>query len=365
MIPEGKDATAVTPELAREILARVQAYKDLKSLSWTAIAKGTGWSAPVISAVLNAKYAGDHRQVLLDLDRWLDDQLKIDAAPKSANFVWTDVAREIETVVNAAVELQTIGLIYGPETSGLGKTTTLSAIAADRPSSIFITVDKVAASPTGVLTQIAKCLNVSAGPGSNRLTFESIVEKLRGTSRLLIVDQIHNLCGSRKDLPFYVLADLHERTKSPQVWAGTSDVNAYLLRGQRRGEEPLSQIRSRIGVCRDLTQRARRGPTGDPGSADGQLFTIQEIRDIFAKNKMRLTPDAAKYLLRLANLPDSGALRSCKNLVVMATKLYAAKHPALTEDLLRAAHRMLISDESFTVLQSTLNQAPPRLAKVG
>lgn len=120
-------------------------------------------------------------------------------------------------------------------------------------------------------------------------------------------------------------------------------------------------IGSRIGIQRDLTQRCRRGggPAGGgpTSSADGQLFTIDEIRDVFAKNKMRLAPDAAMYLLRLANLPDSGALRSCRNLVVMATTLYQAKHSVLTEELLRSAHRLLVTDESFNLLQAEIDEA--------
>lgn len=362
MIPEGKDLSAVTPAIAAEVIRRVEHYKREKKLTLEQIAKGIGMKPSTISQVLSGKYQADARAILVDLDRWLEDQQKIDLAPKPASFVWTSVAREIETIARAAVELRTIGLVYGPETSGLGKTTALQAIAAERPGCILITVDKVHASMTGILYLISRALRM-AWQNPTRFVFERIVEALGGTSRLLIVDQVHNLCGSRKDLPFYTLAELQERTKSPQLWAGTSDVVTYLKRGQAKGQEPLSQVRSRIGICRDLTQRARgRGP-GSQG--DGQLFTIDEVREIFAKNKMRLAPDAERYLLRLANLPDSGALRTCKNLVVMATTLYQAAHRTITEELLRSAHRLLVTDESYNLLQAEIEQTTSLKLKVG
>jgi hypothetical protein len=72
---------------------------------------------------------------------------------------------------------------------------------------------------------------------------------------------------------------------------------------------------------------------------------------------MRLANDAAMYLLRIANLLDSGALRTCKNLVVMATTLYQARHTTLTAELLRAAHRLLVTDESFNLLQAEIDEA--------
>lgn len=364
MLPDNCSPEDVTPAIASEIIRHVSHYKTEKKLTLKQIARGIGMTESVISQVLGGKYAGDARTVLIDLDRWLEDQMKIDLAPKPASFVWTSIAREIETIANAAVELKTIGLIYGPETSGLGKTTALQAIASERPGCIFVTIDKVSATSGGLLRQICASFRTTFHH-NHSYCFEQVCERLGGTSRLLIVDQIHNFCGSRHDKPFYMLADLYERTKAPQLWAGTSDIVTYLRRGQAKGQEPLSQIRSRIGICRDLTQRMRTGGGADGSGGNGAaLYTTDEIRAIFGKNKMRLAADAARYLLRLANLPDSGALRTCKNLIVMATTIYQRTHDTLTEELLRAAHRMLVTDESFTLLQAEISEAETRPLKM-
>jgi transcriptional regulator with XRE-family HTH domain len=352
LIPEGTDGSAVTPEIAREVVRRVDDWRREKKLTLRDIGRGVALHESTISQVLSGKYAGDVRSVIVELDRWLDDQFHIDRAPKPASFVWTGVARKIETIARAAVEMQTIGLVYGPETSGLGKTTALQAVAAERPGCIFITIDKVDATLMGVLSQICRQLRMSY---HHRVAyvFHRIAETLAGTSRLLIVDQVHNLCGAKGDKPFYLLADLHERTKAPQLWAGTTNIVAYLRDGQRKGEEPLSQIRSRIGVSCELTRELGGGGGGD----GGQLFTVDEIRAIFAQNKMRLAPDAARYLTRLASLRDSGALRTCKNLVKMATTLYSSRGDVLTEEMLRAAHRLLVPDDAYAELQKEIAES--------
>jgi hypothetical protein len=243
--------------------------------------------------------------------------------------------------------MKTIGLVYGPETSGLGKSTALQAIAAERAGCILITIDKVDASISGLVAQLSRRLRIGCG-FRNSDTFHKIAERLAGTSRLLIVDQIHNLCGVKGDKPFYMLADLHERTKAPQLWAGTTNIVSYLRDGQRQGREPLSQIRSRIGISCELTHGSSSGGGDDSGPP---LFSVDEVRAIFAQNKMRLAPDAARYLARLANLCDSGALRTCKNLVVMATTLYQSRGDVLTEEMLRSAHRLLVPDDAYAALQ--------------
>jgi hypothetical protein len=122
---------------------------------------------------------------------------------------------------------------------------------------------------------------------------------------------------------------------------GTQDIVAYLNRGQAKGKETLAQIRRRIGIRRDLMERTRGGGDGGKGQP---LYTIEEIRKVFARNRMRLTPDAARYLWMLANLPDAGALGTCKNVVVIATTVGELKGAAaLTADMLRAAHRELVT----------------------
>lgn len=365
MLAEGTPAENVTKEQAEQVIRNVEAYRTHAGLSTTKIGRAIGYGASTISQVLHWKYNGDWQEVIVDLDRWLEEQIKRDNAPRATDFVWTRVAQEIKTVADAAVTLRTIGLVYGPTTSGIGKTMALEAIAAEKAGSIMITIEKVAANPSGLLRAIAAELRLSQGNPSNAWTFARIKDVLKDTPRLLIIDQIHNLCGGKDDKAFFILADLHDATGAPQLWCGTSDIVAYLDSGQAKGKETQAQIRRRIGISRDLMDRTREG--GGAGGHGEPLYSIDEIRRVFGRNKMRLAPDAASYLCRLANLPDSGALGACKNLVVMATTVHAKSGATiLTADMLRAVHPLLVNRRAFELLESRLKLDERRpLAKAG
>jgi len=56
------------------------------------------------------------------------------------------------------------------------------------------------------------------------------VSKLKGREHILLIDQMHNLRGSKDDKPFYHLTDLWDATKdtTSQLWCGTADLVAYL-----------------------------------------------------------------------------------------------------------------------------------------
>lgn len=365
MFPEGTKPEAVTQETAAEVVKKVGAYRDRTGRTYASIARSIGVASSTLSAVLKGSYPGRWQEVILDLDRWLDGEVKHEAAPKPAEFVMTTVAQEIMTIADAACTLRTIGLVYGPDSSGIGKTITLRAIAAEKPGSLLITIAKprsARSSPSGILRQIADAMHLKGayGSGIGSYLFEHIVEKLKDTPRLLMIDQIHSLCDVRPDdAPFFTLMDLYDATNSPQLWCGTRDIVAYLNRRIGQGKETLAQIRRRICPQRDLMARTR-GDGGDP------LYTLDEIRQVFAKNKIRLAPDAAQYLMRLANVPDSGALGMCVNLVRMATILVERKGATvLTAEHLRQAFRFLVADEACQLVEAQMDQERQRpLAKL-
>jgi hypothetical protein len=363
MYPEGTDASSVTEAGAKQVIHEVELYRNRKGfkISLKQIGRDVGYSPPVISEVLSMSYNGDWKGIVLDLDRWLEARRKRDEAPQTAQYVLTEVAREIHTVGNLAMHGHMIALVFSPESSGIGKTMALEALHEETPGSLFVTCDKIEANTTGLLRAIARELRIENA--SNARIYGRIKDRLRGTSRLLIVDQIHNLRKAKDDKPLYVLTDLWDATHAPQLWCGTADLVAYLTRGQARGDESLAQIRSRIGYVRDLMQRCRENQDGGRGEP---LVTIQQIREMFGKNKIRLAQGAVRFLYDLANIPDSGALRLCVNLVWVAT--VAAEQRKMTEIdvlLLQAALKDSVQAETFSRLIAQVHTDPAALRKTG
>jgi DNA transposition AAA+ family ATPase len=365
MIAENTLPEQVTDEQAQCVRNLVNDYIQASAGRWnrTKVAKAIGCAATTLSTILNGNYPGNVRHWLIELDKWIEEQKKRDAAPRVNDFVWTTVAEEIKTVADAASHLGTIGLVYGPETSGMGKTIALKAIADRKPGSIYVSMEKAASSPTAMLQTIVKAMGLGHAVGrAKTIAYNSIKDRLAGSSRLLILDQIHSLCGAKDDLPFGILMDLHNETGAPQLWCGTNDIVSYLDRRIARGAESLTQINSRIMPKWDLMQRTREG---DGGQGE-PLYTLDEIKAVFAKNKMRLSADASRYLLELANLADSGALRTCTYIVRMATKVHERTATILTADLLKQIHGTLVRSRSYSLLQSKLaSQQPRATTKVG
>ncbi len=129
--------------------------------------------------------------------------------------------------------------------------------------------------------------------------------------------------------------------------------------------EPLAQIRRRIIVSRDLTQRTSR-----PDGGDGQpLYTVDEVRAVFAGGKMRLTPQAWNDLTELANLPDAGHIGGCATLMKLAAKIYEREQSPVTGEQLRAVLAMMVNRRGLNHLSARLAQRkpsePPRHARVG
>lgn len=379
MIAEGTDAASVTNEQIRQVAADVELFCKRHDIKGKALAKAVGYSPTTISEFLAGKYAGKSGQVAIDLEGWLVEEEQRRARPATTQFVWTNVALEIKSVANYALDRRSIALVYGPDTSGIGKTTALRAIHQEmgpRRSSL-VTIDKVDANPTGLLKKLCKGLGIQDS-GSNKQRFDRCVDKLSSAdikqilpngeevrrSHLLLIDQVHNLRWSKNDKPFYHLTDLFDATNTAQLWCGTADLVAYLERQQvKNADESLAQVCRRIFPRVDLMESIR------PGGGGGEpLVTIEQVRAMFAKNKMRLTDTAARFLCRLCNQPDGGAVGLCVQIVEYATMLAEMRRlPSIDAGLLQEALRRGLSPRRTELLMQRLEIEPqkPAVAKVG
>jgi len=353
VLRHGQDVTA---DAAKQVIANVAAFIAETKLSWAKIARAIGCSGGTLSGVVHSIYAGNWQQIIIDLDVWLEDELKRRGGQQLPGFVMTTVAKEIFTVADVAISLKTIGVVFGGSSSGIGKTVALHALAREKPGTIYVSIETLKANPQGVAAAIGEAMRVYLGHTYQTAWqwLSSIKQSLRDTPRLLIVDEIHKLCTGRNDGGLHLLRDLHDQTGIPMLWCGTTDLVAYLERRQHQAREPLSQIRSRIGICRDLTSLGAGKPGGPAGGEP--RFTTEEIRRVFANQKMQLAPAAARYLYELANLPDAGHLRTCVNLLRMATMINERHATVLTAEMLRGAHQLMTDRHAYDTVEAKLEQ---------
>ncbi len=360
MIASGTDPKDVTPEQIQQVASDVELFCRANKVSRAAVAKAIGYSQSVVTEFLKGTYAGKAGQVALDLEDWMTAEEQRRANQLQTTFVWTNVAQQIKSVASYCLDMKKVGLIYGPETSGIGKTTALKAIAQELGPrrSTLVTIDKCDANPTGLLRKILAGMRLEQS-GSNAQRMDRVVEHLKGRSHLLMIDQVHNLRFAKEDRPFYYLMDIYEATSTAQLWCGTSDLVAYLTRQKTKTlDEPLAQIRSRIFPCVDLMEVFNQSGGGDP------LYTVDQVREMFAGFGLKLTPTAGQWLCKLALQPDSGALRICVQ--VMEFAIFLAKDRRLGSvdvPLLKEAIKCsLTSDRAIRMIQNV--EQPEALLKV-
>lgn len=150
-----------------------------------------------------------------------------------------------------------------------------------------------------------------------------------------------------------MLRDLHDQTECPMLWLGMSNIADYIQRGVTRFE-PLDQLSSRIKMWLDLRDAASR-QDGGPG-----LHTIEDVQRIMAAAKMRITPDAGRFLMALANEPGQGGLRTAYALAQMATAV-AGERP-IDAALLRNIRRQQLGNRAAELME---RQMELRVAKAG
>jgi hypothetical protein len=349
MIAQGTEAKNVTPDQITQVAADVELFCKANAVTRKAVATAVGYSAGVVSEFLKGNYKGDSGQIAIDLDDWLIEEEQRRAKQEKPQFVWTNVANHIRSIAAYCLDYKKVGLVYGPDTSGLGKSTSLQAIHQEMGPrrSALITLDKCDANPTGLLRKILAALRLD-NTGSNAQKMHSIIAELSGRSHLLMIDQIHNLRYATEDRPYYYLMDIFDATQTAQLWAGTSNMLAYLTRQQTKTlDEPLAQIRRRIFPCVDIVESLTGGPDGN-GSP---LFTVDQIRDMYARHTLKLTSASSRWLCSLARVPGSGGLGIVRDIVEYATMLaQIRKTAAIDVDLLKEALRNCVTNTRVTEL---------------
>ena len=184
MIAEGRDAATVTAEEIKTIAADTEQFRRHHKITRKAIAEKTGYSESVISEFLNGTYKGNNAQLAIDLDDWICAEERLRAEPRLTQFVWTNVAIEIKANATFCLDERSIGLIYGPDTSGFGKTTALLAVhqTLGPRQSAMATFDKVDGNQTGVLKKLCQAMHCD-DKGTNKQRFDRLVKRIANEDR--------------------------------------------------------------------------------------------------------------------------------------------------------------------------------------
>ena len=277
------------------------------------ISRETGLSTSVISQFLNSSYAGDNEEVARAISQYLTiSKMRLNAVSTTQFYPELRNTKDVLFTCFYAHQHNEIALVTGD--AGAGKTTGLHHYTDTSTGVIFVTANACTTSATAVLGLICKELGQRV-PGRKAMLMDVLVEQLKGSNRLIIIDEADHLSLDA----LQAVRNINDLAGVGIVLSGNDKIYRQMLAGRRSYE--FDQLRTRIVV--------RKKVVND--------YTIEEMTAIFPG----LNQDCIGYLLKLAN---TESLRTAKKLYEVTIDFAAAQRSALTVKHLRSTQRQLLGE---------------------
>lgn len=281
-----------------------------RGISMTAISRAIGRSAAAVSQYLSNTYQGNITQLEDELKGFLERQKERLKKPKlQLDFVYTTAARKTFEVSRLCHLDGEMGLIYGE--AGIGKTVAVKEYIKRNSDAILIEADLGYAAKI-LIHEIHKALGLGDGKGNIHGMMERIIDRLKGSGRLIIVDEAEHLPYRALEL----LRRIHDKAGVGIVLAGMPRLRENIT--GRRGE--FEQMYSRIGIAARLAS-----------------LSIQDTEQI-VKSAM---PDA-NGLCKEYHTVSGGNTRRLSKLIARSMRVAEINNIALSAEVVRETAKMLI-----------------------
>jgi hypothetical protein len=226
-----------------ELIERLQSLRESQGLTLRSISKSLQISESALSQWLSGKYPGDADSIDEKIAHYLrlNDERRI-APRRQLKFVETTIVKKIFEVARWCHLDGEMGVVYGQ--SGIGKTYAVREYVNRNLDAILIEIDDRYANKTAFVRELHRRLG---GDGNGKLqeVLDVVVERLKYSGRLLIVDEAEKLPYRTLEL----IRRLHDFTEIGVLLVGMPELIDN-LRGKRR---QYAQIYSRITVPCQLT----------------------------------------------------------------------------------------------------------------
>jgi len=313
-------------EQIQEIINRLIEFQKNNPASISsdrAIGNNTGYSATTINQFKNGKYPASNSlsEIALKVANYLDNVTA--AAQNNLNrgtlkFAMTTAASQIFKTAHYALMHGTIGVITG--VPGCGKTIAVKEFKRRNPTSILIEVTPLV-TRRSLIEDICSELKIplyfykngNSAPVSANELFRNIVNVLKGTKRLLIIDEGENL-----NVPcLEIIRRIQDFTEIGILLSGTSRL-LDRLRGTRK---ELQQLFSRVGYQKEI-----------------KTLELDDVKAILAVNY----PEAQKFAATFLSLSKHNG-RYLQHLISLVKKTTNETGEPLSDDLIDSAASSLLT----------------------
>lgn len=303
--------------LIQETRRALTEYMKRSSRSQKAVARELNVSDATLSLFLKDRYTGNNEEVARSIEQFLGmEQRRSSLCQRPDTCLEVRNTRNILEKVYVAQTTGDILLIYGD--AGCGKTTALQHYAKHNKNVIYVEADVTNSSYRSILCLIADELG-EACRGATAVIMRRIIQKLKGRSIVLVIDEAQHLAPKAFD----AIRALNDKAGIAIVYAGNPSIKKRMY-GTR--QDDFDQVYSRIGYHCPLFNR----------------YSEEDIKAIF--QKYGLDAECITYLHRIAQ--RKGGLRVMIKQYCMAANIaLSLGEPFGIIHLQEAADRMGIRED--------------------
>jgi DNA transposition AAA+ family ATPase len=303
-------------QMDEELFDRFLLYRERAGLSDRQIAKKLARSAAQLSQYVNRKFVGDLAEFEKDVENLLRREEDLQFVSDSKSFCSTTAATLMWEVMQFCDERRKMGAVLAP--SGTGKTDTCIEYKKQNRPTVYVTAHIKSHTAGAVLKLIAKPLIGTIYRHSLAELLDAVIERLKGSSRLLLIDDAHFLSWEA----FEMVRKIHDCGGVGVVYVGQER-----LYDQMRGTDPkgylFDQIYSRIAIKRERFQIKK-----------------QDVRMVANSICKGLDKPCIDFLYEKAR--GKGRLRKMRNLLDVAVASSEYNRQPITMEMLMQAERFLM-----------------------
>jgi len=199
-------------------------FDKFPSVSKTELCRAAGISTSALSQFIHDKYTGNNDKIATVVNGFMD-RFENRAAGRKVSFVETSVSELFFDIASVCHNLGRIGMAVGP--SGIGKTEAAKEYK-NRNSDTILIEASVGYTEKFALKKIDE-LTGGDGRGGKPDLLDGIVEKLKGSNRLIIIDEAEHL----QDRILEVIRRIHDFTGVGVLYVGLPKFAATVINLRR------------------------------------------------------------------------------------------------------------------------------------
>ena len=286
---------------------RLKKMLELKQCTISGVARSLDLSPTTLHLWLNDKYKGNVGKINKAVEQYMEREL-LREENVNIPFVETSVAQDIFEIANTCHVESEIGVCCG--CAGVGKTYAVKMYALEHSDVILIETD-FGYTPKVLFSEIHKTLGFE-GTGALHNMVIDIVDKLKNSGRLIIVDEAENLPYRALEL----LRRIYDKARVGILLVGMPK----LLKNLQGDKGQYTQLYSRVGVLAELQP-----------IADNDIVAITS----------KVTPNSVSIYPKLSAF-CGGNTRVLTKLLVRASRIAKLNNTTIDEDVLNAALSQLL-----------------------